>query len=97
MLWALLRWMAANSELVQKHTAVFLTAGEFAAAIFLVIHDGHILAFYLAATYAMRETKGGKHYHEVVLDMIAKLRYTNRCELELRKVKDYEGARRQAD
>lgn len=51
----------------QAWIAFLLTTGEFAIAIFLLIHDGHILAFYLATTYVVRETAGGKEYHIIVV------------------------------
>lgn len=57
----------------QMWGALLLTAGEFVAAIYLVVHDGHILALYLAVTYAMRETEGGKRYHHVVCDAFTQL------------------------
>lgn len=60
-------------ESVQTWAALALTAGEFGTALWLVIHDGHFFALYLAVTYLMRETHGGKHYHEVVIAGIQKV------------------------
>ncbi len=53
----------------QAWIAAILTAGEFAAAAFLFIHDGHVLALYLAVTYAVRETPGGREYHTIFLQL----------------------------
>ena len=61
-----------KSELFQSYVALLLTTGEFIVGIFLVVHDGHVLALYLAVTYLVRETSGGKHYHEVVIDLLHK-------------------------
>lgn len=54
--------------------ALILTAGEFTGAIFLVVHEGHYFAIYLALTYMVRETSGGKHYHDIVIETFKKLR-----------------------
>ncbi len=54
--------------------AVFLTCGEFGIAIWMVIHDGHLLALYLATTYAVRETSGGHHYHDVLIKAWKRMR-----------------------
>jgi hypothetical protein len=59
---------------VQLWGAVFLTVGEFGIAIWMVVHDGHLLALYLATTYAIRETSGGHHYHDVIIRAWKKLR-----------------------
>lgn len=66
-----------KKEIFQCWVALILTAGEFTAAIFLVFHEGHLLAIYLAVTYAVRETAGGKHYHHIVVGLIDKLRRPN--------------------
>lgn len=54
-------------EIWQCWIALLLTAGEFGTAIWLVFYEGHIFALYLAITYAVRETSGGHHYHEIVV------------------------------
>ncbi len=56
-----------HRETAQAWTALGLTIGEFGTGLWLVIHDGHVLALYLAVTYLLRETRGGKHYHELIL------------------------------
>lgn len=58
---------------VQMWAAVFLTSGEFVASTWLLVHEGHVLALYLAVTYAVRETSGGHHYHEIIINAIRKL------------------------
>lgn len=58
----------------QAYVAAVLTIGEFGGASWLVIHDGHFFAIYLAFTYLMRETAGGKHYHDVITKYFNKLR-----------------------
>lgn len=63
-----------KKEMLQCWVALILTAGEFTAAIFLVFHEGHLLAIYLAVTYAMRETAGGKHYHHIVVSLIDRMK-----------------------
>lgn len=59
--------LTSKREVIQCWFAFFLTTGEFIAGVWLVMHDGHILALYLACTYAMRETSGGKHYHDILV------------------------------
>lgn len=66
-----------KKELFQCWLAMLLTCGEFTVAIFLVFHEGHLFALYLAITYAMRETAGGKHYHHIVVDLIDRVRRKN--------------------
>lgn len=61
-----------SAELFQGWVALLLTVGEFSAGIFLYFHEGHVLALYLAVTYLVRETSGGKHYHEIVVDLLHK-------------------------
>jgi hypothetical protein len=56
------------------YVALCLTAGEFGASFWLLIHEGHILALYLAVTYLSRETSGGKHYHDIVVRWLEKAR-----------------------
>lgn len=63
-----------RKERVQCWIALFLTAGEFGTGIFLVCYEGHWFALYLAITYLMRETTGGKHYHHIVIEQWHKLR-----------------------
>lgn len=58
--------MFTKTEKTQMWLAVFLTAGEWAIAIFMCIHKGELVMIYLAVTYALRETKGGKHYHHII-------------------------------
>lgn len=48
--------------------ALILTAGEFTGAIILIVQEGHLFALYLALTYLVRETSGGKHYHDIVIE-----------------------------
>lgn len=64
----------------QAYAALCLTAGEFGAGIWMLLHDGHILALYLAVTYALRETSGGKHYHDIVLRWVDKARLQRESE-----------------
>lgn len=66
--------LQTRHEKVQCWVALLLTAGEFGAALYLIVYEGHILAIYLAITYAMRETSGGHHYHEIVYEMWRKVR-----------------------
>lgn len=63
-----------KKEMMQCWIALFLTAGEFSVGIFLVFYEGHYLVLYLALTYLMRETTGGKHYHVIVQEQWQKLR-----------------------
>lgn len=67
-----------KKEMFQCWVALLLTAGEFTAAIVLVIEHGHILAIYLAVTYLMRETSGGKHYHHIVVNLMERSKQYNR-------------------
>jgi hypothetical protein len=64
----------------QAYAAACLTAGEFVAGLWLVIHEGHFLALYLAITYLSRETAGGKHYHHVFANWINKIRTEKQCQ-----------------
>jgi hypothetical protein len=57
----------------QQWLALLLTVGEFTGATILVVQDGHFFALYLAFTYLMRETPGGKHYHKLVSAAVAKI------------------------
>lgn len=50
----------------QLWLAIFLTSGEWALAIYFLFSHGDIVMIYLAATYLVRETKGGQHYHEII-------------------------------
>jgi hypothetical protein len=50
--------------------ALFLTAGEFYAAFYLLVSEGHILALYLAITYAVRENPKAHHYHQIFVDLV---------------------------
>lgn len=54
--------------------AFLMTCGEFGTATWYVFHEGHYFALFLAFTYAMRETAGGKHYHEIVVHGFNRLR-----------------------
>lgn len=54
--------------------ALAMTVGEFGGALWLVVHDGHFFALYLAVTYMIRETNGGKQYHHLVQSAVAKVR-----------------------
>lgn len=58
---------------VQQYLALGLTAGEFGGATWLFVHEGHFFALYLAITYLVRETSGGKHYHDVLLRWATKV------------------------
>lgn len=64
----------------QAYAALCLTAGEFGAGIWMLLHDGHILALYLAVTYLARETSGGKHYHDIVMRWMEKTRREAACQ-----------------
>lgn len=57
-------------ERIQCYFALCLTIGEFCAGVWMLVYDGHVLALYLAVTYALRETTGGKHYHRILIDWI---------------------------
>lgn len=59
---------------VQQYLALGLTAGEFGGATWLFVHEGHFFAFYLAVTYLVRETSGGKHYHDVLARWVARVK-----------------------
>lgn len=50
--------------------ALVLTAGEFGLALFVWLDGGNCLALYLAVTYWIRETRGGHHYHEIVVHVV---------------------------
>jgi hypothetical protein len=50
--------------------ALFLTSGEFIVSFWLFVHDGHLLALYLAITYAVRETPSGKEYHTIIVNLV---------------------------
>jgi len=63
-----------KKEMVQCWTALFLTTGEFGIGIWLFIHEGHVLAIYLAFTYLMRETSGGHHYHQILVTAYDRIR-----------------------
>ncbi len=65
--------MSTKSEKVQMWIACLLTCGEWTIAIYVMIHQGEIVMLYLAVAYAIRETSGGKHYHEIVGEAIHKL------------------------
>ena len=66
--------LTTKKEIIQCWLALFFTTGEFMAGVWLVIHEGHILAIYLAFTYALRETTGGKHYHDILVQAFYKIR-----------------------
>jgi len=53
--------------------ACCLTAGEWMLAIYVLVHQGEIVMIYLAITYAIRETTGGKHYHEIIIHAVQKV------------------------
>ena len=66
--------MKTKTEKIQMWIAVLLTAGEWTIAIIAVWQHCEIVMLYLAVTYAIRETSGGKHYHEIVWDAVTRLR-----------------------
>ena len=49
--------------------ALVLTAGELGLAIVSTFH-GDAWALYLTITYWIRETRGGEHYHEIVVNAL---------------------------
>lgn len=65
--------MNTRSEKIQMWLACLLTAGEWALAILVLVKQGEIVMIYLAITYAIRETTGGKHYHEIVIHAVKKV------------------------
>jgi hypothetical protein len=60
----------SKKEMRQAWVALLFTTGEFVAGVFLLVDHGHVLALYLACTYAARETSGGRHYHDIVVDLM---------------------------
>jgi hypothetical protein len=66
--------MTTKQEKLQMWLAAVLTAGEWTIAIYVLVHQGEIVMIYLAITYAIRETSGGKHYHEILIEAIQKAR-----------------------
>lgn len=54
--------------------ALILTVGEFTLAIYFLVVHLHFEMIYLAVTYAIRETQGGHHYHEIVAAVITRCR-----------------------
>jgi hypothetical protein len=66
--------MTTKKEQVQMWLAAVLTAGEWTIALYVMVHQGEIVMLYLAVTYAIRETTGGKHYHEILIEAIQKVR-----------------------
>jgi len=65
--------MHNRTERYQMWLACLLTAGEWALAIFVLVRQGEIVMIYLAVTYAIRETTGGKHYHEILIHAVQKV------------------------
>lgn len=70
--------MQNRTEKLQMWLAVLLTCGEWALALLVLVRQGEIVMIYLAITYAIRETTGGKHYHEIVLHAVQKVIKTRR-------------------
>jgi len=65
--------MSTKKEKIQMWVACILTAGEWAIAIVVLVQRGDLVMIYLAVTYLIRETSGGKHYHEIVAAAIHRL------------------------
>lgn len=65
--------MTNRTEKIQMWLACLLTAGEWTLAILVLVKQGEIVMIYLAITYAIRETSGGKHYHEIILHAVQKV------------------------
>lgn len=58
--------MQNKTEKIQMWLACVLTAGEWGIAIYVLFVKGELVMVYLAVTYLLRETRGGKNYHEIV-------------------------------
>lgn len=65
--------MQNRAEKIQMWLACLLTCGEWMLALLVLVRQGEIVMIYLAITYAIRETTGGKHYHEIVIHAIQKV------------------------
>ena len=65
--------MTTKKETIQMWVACILTAGEWAIALVVLVHRGDMVMIYLAVTYLIRETSGGKHYHEIMMEAFRKL------------------------
>jgi len=65
--------VTTKHEKIQMWVAAFLTAGEWAIALIVLIHRGDFVMIYLAVTYMIRETSGGKHHHEVLMELYRRL------------------------
>lgn len=59
--------LTTKKELVQCWLALILTGGEISICVWLIIYHGNFVYLYLFATYTMRETSGGHHYHEILV------------------------------
>lgn len=60
--------MSTKKEKIQMWVACVLTAGEWAIAIVALVQRGDMVMLYLVVTYFIRETTGGKHYHEIMIE-----------------------------
>jgi hypothetical protein len=56
-------------DLYLSWIALILVSGEFAVAGCDLLYHGHALALYMAFNALVRETRGGMHYHEIVLHL----------------------------
>lgn len=60
-------------DLYLSWVALVLVAGEFAIAVREIFNHGHGLALYMALNALIRETRGGMHYHEIVVHLFRAL------------------------
>jgi hypothetical protein len=63
-----------KAELLMCWMALLLACGEFSIALFDLIWDGRALALFMAVNTLMRETKGGQHYHDIVVRALLRVR-----------------------
>ena len=63
-----------KAELVMCWVALLFVCGEFSIAMFDLLWDGRALALFMAVNTLMRETKGGKHYHHILLRAFVRVR-----------------------
>lgn len=65
--------MANKVQKREMWVAALLTCGEWAMAFFMLVRHGEVIALYLAITYVVRETSGGKHHHEIFIHAARKV------------------------
>lgn len=70
-----------RSDVLLCWIALILTSGEFGLALFAIFNNGHCWELYLAVTYWIRETKGGQHYHDIVVRAVRSIYFDVRKHL----------------